>query len=361
MSLTLRSRDVAQLQAALETILTPIAHSSPEDWGRAVMRDVKELLHADQAFFALPFDASVHVTGDGERTQEAGRQYEAEYWQADVVIGQRRKALGLEVHHQDQLYKPGEIETDTLFNEWCVPNKLFDTLGMAVDVSGGPIPAGVNVYHDRPDSRAFGERGQALMSLLLPAFRASVRSYGVLSQLRGSFSLLVDRIPSGVSVLDGGGDVLHENPSLGQIYNAEPERERLRAAVQRVGRAVFSTDTPGGASGFEQIHTATKSYEIRASRFAALPPIDRAAGMVMVDARCPDQVKRRAAAAQVRKEFGLTKREAEVALLLAGRLSAAEIATALGVSVHTARHHTERVFAKTGVSRRAMIADLFDR
>ena len=50
--------------------------------------------------------------------------------------------------------------------------------------------------------------------------------------------------------------------------------------------------------------------------------------------------------------YRLTRREASVAMLLAGRRSTAEIASALGVSVHTARHHVERVLAKLGVHSR---------
>jgi DNA-binding CsgD family transcriptional regulator len=55
----------------------------------------------------------------------------------------------------------------------------------------------------------------------------------------------------------------------------------------------------------------------------------------------------------------LTAREREVAALLAARRTNGEIAAALGVSPHTARHHTERVLQKFGVtSRRALPAGL---
>lgn len=50
--------------------------------------------------------------------------------------------------------------------------------------------------------------------------------------------------------------------------------------------------------------------------------------------------------------FDLTRREAEVASLLAQRMSSKEIAARLGISVHTARRHTEQVLAKLGVRSR---------
>jgi DNA-binding CsgD family transcriptional regulator len=49
---------------------------------------------------------------------------------------------------------------------------------------------------------------------------------------------------------------------------------------------------------------------------------------------------------------GLTRREIEIARLLASRRRTSEIAELLGVSVHTARRHTEHVLMKLGVHSR---------
>jgi DNA-binding CsgD family transcriptional regulator len=46
----------------------------------------------------------------------------------------------------------------------------------------------------------------------------------------------------------------------------------------------------------------------------------------------------------LRARFGLSRREAEVAVLLAERRTDAEIAAALGISWHTVRSHVERIF-----------------
>lgn len=51
----------------------------------------------------------------------------------------------------------------------------------------------------------------------------------------------------------------------------------------------------------------------------------------------------------------LTKREQQVAHLLEQRATNREIAAALGISVHTARHHSERVLMKLGVRSRAAV------
>ena len=54
----------------------------------------------------------------------------------------------------------------------------------------------------------------------------------------------------------------------------------------------------------------------------------------------------------LRERYRLTEKETRVAMLLAQRRSNAEIATALDISPHTARRHTENVMLKLNVSSR---------
>ncbi len=54
--------------------------------------------------------------------------------------------------------------------------------------------------------------------------------------------------------------------------------------------------------------------------------------------------------------FGLTRREAQIAHLLARRATNREIAEQLNLSPHTVRHHVENIFAKLGVRSRRAIA-----
>jgi len=54
--------------------------------------------------------------------------------------------------------------------------------------------------------------------------------------------------------------------------------------------------------------------------------------------------------------WGLSRRESEVAQLIAGGASTADIACALGISAHTVRRHTERIYAKVGVRSRMQLA-----
>jgi DNA-binding NarL/FixJ family response regulator len=57
--------------------------------------------------------------------------------------------------------------------------------------------------------------------------------------------------------------------------------------------------------------------------------------------------------ADMRHRYGLTSREAQVAILLIQGQGNSAIAEQLKISPHTARHHTQRVLAKLGVHSRA--------
>ena len=73
-------------------------------------------------------------------------------------------------------------------------------------------------------------------------------------------------------------------------------------------------------------------------------------GLVKANGRAPQAAT---AAINLHIEYGMTPREIEVALLLAEGCSNRTIARRLGVSPHTARHHTQRVLVKLGVHSRA--------
>jgi DNA-binding CsgD family transcriptional regulator len=61
------------------------------------------------------------------------------------------------------------------------------------------------------------------------------------------------------------------------------------------------------------------------------------------------------AADVLQKRYGLTRKEACVARLIAEDQTNEEIATQLSISPHTARHHTERVLAKLDVRSRTKV------
>jgi DNA-binding NarL/FixJ family response regulator len=65
---------------------------------------------------------------------------------------------------------------------------------------------------------------------------------------------------------------------------------------------------------------------------------------------------RRITREELNDRYALTSRECEIAFALSAGGRSAEIAAAMGISTHTVRHHTERVFRKLGIRSRAAVA-----
>ncbi|HEX6616508.1 MAG TPA: LuxR C-terminal-related transcriptional regulator [Gemmatimonadales bacterium] len=79
----------------------------------------------------------------------------------------------------------------------------------------------------------------------------------------------------------------------------------------------------------------------------------RAAAIAAPADRPPPERRGGPSPTHLRVHFGMTQREAEVAKLLEEGCANLVIARRLGISPHTARHHTQRVLAKLGVHSRS--------
>jgi DNA-binding CsgD family transcriptional regulator len=151
--------------------------------------------------------------------------------------------------------------------------------------------------------------------------------------------------------------VLHETPTLTRMLADDPERERLHRALvglaqcigacahHRCGDAMHAHST--GMPAAHEERTATARYRLWGSYVGPglLAPVG--AVLAVLERVLPQPLS----SAQLRERFGLTRRELEVAHLAGRGASALEIARALGISPHTARHHLERVRVKVGAHR----------
>jgi len=110
--------------------------------------------------------------------------------------------------------------------------------------------------------------------------------------------------------------------------------------------------TCGAPTGFERRRLPVAGR--RASAYARLEPggAGQVATLVVVIAPEEDVP---ANARELRRRFGLTRRESEVALMLADRRSNREIAETLSIAERTARRHTEQVLSKLNTSSRTEV------
>ena len=238
----------------------------------------------------------------------------------------------------------------------------------------GLVPAGMRTFSGATSEHRLGEavlcvgydaRHRAprdaaeeleLMRVLLPTVRASHHAWVTFGERQAALHAQLDAVSDALMVVGPDGRTLHRNVALERLLSGEPERERVvaelhaMAAELRAPRGVVTLAVPA-----RTVTTALGRYALRASlASAALWGQEGVVQLAVEHAETPATVVALAATAA----HGLTAREAQVAHLLARRARDPEIAAALGISVHTARHHSEKVLRKLGVRRRTEVAGM---
>lgn len=361
MSLILTESDQRLLRHALTTISAPLDFPTIEAWGAAVVRACQPLFAFDQALFGHALTGQVLAQSEGARTEEAARSYMSYFWQVDRGMNERRRALGLEVYHRDMVYDRRELPRTEIYVDWCVPHRLHDKIGMCAEDQGPPMPAMLHFFRDREGTPGFSDRGLALLELMLPAFKAGVAIAWRLARDRRALLELFEHSADAVSVVGTHG-VLHQNRRLLALLAADPARERIEQGIGHAASsalALLGHAASAHKSAAERalvtthdLRTPKARYRIRTSVLATLLGGARPAALVTVEQLTPQDLPDTALATR----YALTSRECQVARLLAGRHTSAEIARALDVSVHTARRHVESVLRKLGVHSRTAVA-----
>jgi DNA-binding CsgD family transcriptional regulator len=201
----------------------------------------------------------------------------------------------------------------------------------------------------RTDAQRLG-----LLELLLPAFRTGVALSTSTGELREAMTDIIDYIDHPLALCDESGREVHHNGALDRAAAALGD-ERLVGMIGRVTRAVAKARKTTPRGGVVKVRLASPSGEWRL-RGSTLPwEADTAAAKILVSIARRDPTS--VSVAALRSRYRLTAREAQVMELLRRRRSNAEIARALCISAHTARHHTESVLLKLGLQSRTLVEE----
>jgi DNA-binding CsgD family transcriptional regulator len=353
-------REQDALRAAFAVLLSPLDSIDAQTWRGEVGRTLCDLLGADRSSFQLEMPG-VPLLYSEDYSQSTLDAY-VDYYK-DIDIGrQRRDALGAEVwnrwllHGRDlRNFWESEIHRDFL-----VPNRILDSMGLTVKVRGASMPATLFFHRDKPGTAEFGERGVALLSMLLPAFKAGVRDIVRYSQQRESLTSHLDDLTTGIRIYDLDGSVVHQNPAFTAALAADDMRERLEKAIADILVALVELSSERGNTGAalagdrvtQEIHTNTASYQVRGSFLGReLLGAERRIA-ISLDRLPPDTPL---SDRSLQERFGLTPRELEIARRLAHGQSTKDVAYACGISIHTTRRHSEKIFAKLGVRNRSQL------
>ena len=227
-----------------------------------------------------------------------------------------------------------------------------DHLGLTVPLSGH-ARAGFGLFYAAPLDAARREAVRAELLALAPVVERVVDGrLQRCEEAQGRVDALVsavDGLAVPLALAGAGGEIHHWNRALVRLLSAEPS-ESLTVQL-RVWARHLALARPGGAAPSSKLTTGRGAYRIAGTRLsAALVPSGGAiVGVSRTGLGLPT-------ADAVRDQFGVTAREAEVALLLAQGRTDREVADVLVVAHATARRHAERVLRKLGVTRRSAVA-----
>jgi DNA-binding CsgD family transcriptional regulator len=368
--LTLSTTDLARLQDTTQVLLSPAQYDDPDAWGTAVLRRMEVLFNADRSLLFLPAPDGLMLVTESVPSEmvpafhatfsrmEEGR-LRSDLPDVDSVLAARTAARMDVFTNQRLLALTAESpEMVPWYHDVIVPSGVRHGSGVALSLPAGE--AWLCVAHSSPADDPFGvEAGLELLRLLLPAFRAGVEQ--LVHQGRSGQGLIqsLDQLGHAFVAFDLDGREMVRSRVLDLALAGDPNGPEVLARAGQMAAAMIRLrrcaglphSAPPTPAAYRDVITPAGLYRLRCAFLpaGALDPDETV--MVAVDPPppqlpSPDELRRR---------FGLTKREAETTLLLATGASNKQIAAELGISPHTVRTHGERIFRKLGVkSRKAL-------
>ena len=162
---------------------------------------------------------------------------------------------------------------------------------------------------------------------------------------------VLESIDQGIVLLASDSFPCYTNAAAERLLVADAERGVLTREMRTVSRAALMQK--GAKSAEIEVETKAGRYRMRATLLLQkIKEIRNRAVLVTIE-RAGSVLPSRES---LMRRFGMTSREADVALLLARGARNVAIASELHISPHTSRHHTENVLAKLQVRARAEVA-----
>lgn len=361
----LSPNDTRRLGSALGVLLSPLAHRDGDAWRLTVARHIRDLVDAERAVFLMEQADAMRMYGV-HMDSSTIRAYQSHYWSLDYGTAWLCKT-GLEVWSRRMLWDADVLEQSEYYNDFALPHRLHDTVGLATAVRSLRVRIRIALFNDRSTSATRRtERQLGLLSLILSAFKSGMLLHLRWGPWRAWLMSALDDSDEPLAVCDANGRVLHENAALTRTLPKDGA-DQVREAIRQVARGVAAATDAGllDAPIARDVGVAGERYHVRgslagpefsASGVTTLVSVTRpTASVTDVTTSLAAAVTYEAARLQeeeLRSVYRLTPREVEVTRLLVQRRSNAEVARALTISEHTARHHTENVLLKLGARSR---------
>lgn len=159
----------------------------------------------------------------------------------------------------------------------------------------------------------------------------------------------LEAVPLPVALIDVNLVIVHANKAFQSAYHTEAAAAVVGDACARLGLAQTQE---GGAVIIKAPWSGEGS--VSGSRRVRLRPIflEHAEAPAVIALAIERRAARRLTSENLQHRFGLSPRQAEVALMLAQGQTTAEIARTLNLTTHTVRHHAEQVLRRLNVRTR---------
>lgn len=361
--------------AAARVLGAPFAFGSLDLWRDEASRQVRRLVGTDAVVFYLD-PSCLPELPRGIAPPEPVR---ADQFSPDQLAGFLRHAIDdtgtrLALAHDaaavSQAMIVGEdwdgFYADPAVNAFYLPNRFLDTAGLFVADPAGRKAASIEVLSGRAHDPRLADQGLQRLELLRPALLAGYAAVHAAGAAWRELTRLFDRLPGAMAVVAPDGRLVHRNQALLDLCDdgadpralarvveahAQQHAEFMRALSSRNQESARDHLAAGDPSAFREVSVAGERYRLTLSPMPATLFGSRSAFLLQVE-----RLRARVAADPLVAPLGLTRREEEVARLIAAGYGTREIACRLTLSSHTVRHHIEHVLRKLQVHSRVGVA-----
>jgi DNA-binding CsgD family transcriptional regulator len=342
-------------------MLAPTAFESEEQWHLAIMRATCGVSDAYKLAIRVPEADGFRMIPLGFEA-EAIAEHKAYYHRFDFGRALGKSPMLDSVFSRNNYYGRdlARFKRTEYFCDYIHKYGAFDALCLSTGKEDHSRETVLYSWHERELSDSKRSDALAMLSILSPSFHAGMSIGARVFAARGDWFRMIDAMSEGCAVFDDSMRLLHRNAALAMMPATPAGELSLLSGMRSCAQGLMSVRGSNGslrdlASTHASVLLDGATYCIRATFIECGFATSR---MILVTTNTT-RARPHARQTAVKQAFCLTAREAEVARLLNVRRSNHEIARELGVSEHTARHHTENVLRKLAVKSRREVSAIF--
>ena len=362
----------ALLDRLLSAIYEGPLESPPWQSALQMLRDHLQAAHVTLMLRPPSPDSAGVMINTGSTTVEAVKSYETHFFALDPFV---RLSEGQVVTAEELIGK--QWLESPVYVDYLKPLDIRHLLGADMYTRDG-IECRLRITRGH-DAQPFSAADKTMCSALLPHLKRSIQLHARLDSLeceRQLFAGTINRMLLGIISFSQTGQILEMNQEAkrilgekdgiwlsGNTLTADSVQEGRE--LQRMLKQAFS-DHPAEDEGPGVVQALSIT---RPSGRAKLGVLIRAIPLgqwsesrqrpgTVVFLRDPESSGAQPSQELVRRLFGLTRMEAQLALLLTEGLTLDEAAEQMNVRRNTARTHLRSIFSKTGVTRQTMLVRL---